>query len=818
MSKYLIVGGVAGGATTAARLRRVDEQAEIILFEKGAYISYANCGLPYYIGDVIADRNQLFVQTPEGFGNRFNIDVRINSKVVAIDAKNKSVTVNKVDTDESYTEKYDKLILSPGAEAVRPPIQGIDNKGIYTLRNVSDTDKIKNYINEHKPQKAVVVGAGFIGLEMAENLHLLGIDVTIVELLDHVMPPIDYSMAAIVHQHLKTKKVKFFLGDGVASFEQKENGIIVHLGSGRKLDVDLVILSIGVRADSKLAKEAGLEIGVTGGIKVNEFLQTSDKNIYAVGDAIEYTNPIINKPVVTYLAGPANRQGRICADNVVFGNKTAYKGSIQTAIAKVFDITVATTGVSAKTLKKENIPFLESITHSGSHAGYYPGAIPLTIKIVFSPTDGKLYGAQVIGFKGVDKRLDLIAAVVKNGGTIYDLIDIEHAYAPPYSSAKDPVNIAGYVAENILNGKMKPIQWDELHTLSPNEYFLLDVRTQDEFELGWIPGAVNIPVDVLRNHLDEIPKNKKIVVYCAVGLRGHVASRILMQHGFENVYNLSGGYKTYELSVMKQSNEDIYDNLEISEESSILQKGTIQNKVKIQVNACGLQCPGPIIQLKKNMDSIETGSMIEITASDPGFARDAEAWCNITQNKLQSLTTEGGIITAIIEKTNKEAQIITGNGGRNKTFIVFSDDLDKALASFVLANGAASTGQQVTMFFTFWGLNVIKRKQKPSVTKDFFGKMFGLMLPAHSKKLTLSKLNMLGIGSWMMRLIMKSKNIDSLESLINQARMSGVEFIACQMSMDVMGVKKEELMDGVTIGGVATYMERAEQANLNLFI
>ena len=818
MSKYLIVGGVAGGATTAARLRRVDEKAEIVLFEKGAYISYANCGLPYYIGDVITDRNQLFVQTPEGFGTRFNTSVRVNSEVISIDKKNKTVAVKNVLTGEIYQESYDKLILSPGAEALRPPIQGIDSEGIYTLRNVSDTDKIKHFINKRKPKKAVVVGAGFIGLEMAENLHQLGIEVTIVELLDQVMPPIDYSMAAIVHQHLKTKNVRFYLGDGVASFEEKENGVTVNLNSGRTLAVDLVILSIGVRADSKLAKAAGLEIGVTGGVKVNEYLQTSDSAIYAVGDAIEFENPLTHKPTVTYLAGPANRQGRICADNIVFGNKIVYNGSIQTAIAKVFDITVASTGVSAKTLKIEKIPFIESITHSGSNAGYYPGAIPLTIKIVFSPVDGKLFGAQVIGYKGVDKRLDLIAAILKQGGTVYDLIDIEHAYAPPYSSAKDPVNIAGYVAENILNGRMRAIQCDEIHQFAPQDVFLLDVRTAEEFELGFIPGATNIPLDNLRNQLDSLPKNKKIIVYCAVGLRGHVASRILMQRGFSEVYNLSGGYKTYELSVMKQSNEDIYANLKIHEENSIHQTGTLQNKSKVQVNACGLQCPGPIIQLKKSMDAIEPGSLIEITASDPGFARDAQAWCNVTQNNLQSISTENGITTAIIEKMNHQAPIINGNGGRNKTFIVFSDDLDKALASFVLANGAASTGMKVTMFFTFWGLNVVKKKEKPSVTKDFFGKMFGLMLPSHSKKLTLSKLNMLGIGSWMMRLIMKSKKIDSLESLLKQAQLSGVEFIACQMSMDVMGVKKEELMDEVTIGGVATYMERAEQANLNLFI
>lgn len=816
MSKYLIVGGVAGGATTAARLRRLDENAEIIMFERGSYISYANCGLPYYIGGVIPERDSLFVQTPESFGGRFNVDVRVDSVVRSIDPQAKTVSVHNYATDSTYTESYDKLVLSPGAEAVRPPIPGIDSEGIFTLRNVRDTDKIKSFIDEKQPKRAVVVGAGFIGLEMAENLHQLGIQVTIVEMLDQVMPPIDYSMAAIVHQHLKVKNVEFYLGDGVQSFESKKNGVGVNLQSGRRLDVDMVILSIGVRADSKLAKDSGLEVGVTGGIKVNEYLQTSNPDIYAVGDAIEYTNPITNKPTVAYLAGPANRQGRICADNLVLGNTIKYKGSIQTAIAKVFDITVASTGVSAKTLRKEGIPFIESINHSGSNAGYYPGAIPLTIKIVFSPVDGTLYGAQVIGYKGVDKRLDLLATIVKQGGTIYDLIDIEHAYAPPFSSAKDPVNIAGYIAENILTGRMKVIQWDELTKLSHDEYTLVDVRTKMENQLGTIPGALNYPVDQIRDHIKDIPKNKKVIIFCAVGLRGHVASRILMQNGFD-VYNLSGGYKTYELSVMKQSNDDIYENLEVMREDVIQQKVKSEKKTVV-VNTCGMQCPGPIIELKKNVDKIESGNSIEISASDPGFQRDVQAWCNLTNNKLESIKNENGITTAIVEKGQADNKVVSSNGGRNKTFIVFSDDLDKALASFVLANGAASTGQKVSMFFTFWGLNVIKKKEKPAVKKDIFGKMFGIMLPSSSQKLTLSKLNMFGIGSKMMRHIMNQKKIESLENLMKQAEEAGVEFIACQMSMDVMGVKREELMDRLTVGGVATYMERAEQANLNLFI
>ena len=816
--KYLIIGGVAGGATTAARLRRLDEHCQIVMFERGSHISYANCGLPYYIGGAIAEREKLFLQTPQSFGARFNVDVRVNSEVVSIDRASKTVAVSNLKSGEVYHESYDKLILSPGAEPVRPPLEGIDSEGIFTLRNVTDTDKIKQYVTRNSVKRAVVVGAGFIGLEMAENLHQLGILVSIVEMSEQVMTPLDYSMASIVHQHLKTKNVEFFLKEAVSGFRRKNGQLLVALKSGRELVADVVILSIGVRPENKLAKESGLDIGVTGGIKVNEYLQTSDSDIYAVGDAIEYANPITGKPTITYLAGPANRQGRVCADNLVLGNRIRYKGAIATAIAKVFDITVGSTGVAGKTLKKEGIPYLESTTHSASHAGYYPGAIPLSIKIMFAPESGKLYGAQVVGYDGTDKRLDMLATVIKNNGTIYDLIDIEHAYAPPYSSAKDPVNIAGYVAENILTGRMRPIYWRQIVASDRSDFFLIDVRTKDENALGTIHGAVNIPVDELRAHIDELPRDKKLVVFCAVGLRGHVASRILMQHGFSEVYNLSGGYKTYQTAVQKQSNEDIYANLSIGKDDTIYQKRADVNVLSLKVDACGLQCPGPILKLKKAFDEASVGDVVEVVATDPGFARDVQSWCKSTGNRLLSVETDKGIVTARAEKLAVREDAPSTINAKNKTFIVFSDDLDKALASFVLANGAAATGQKVTMFFTFWGLNVIKKANKPDVRKDLMGRMFGWMMPSNSRKLKLSKMHMGGMGSAMMRREMKRKGIDSLESLMQQAIDSGVEFIGCQMSMDVMGVKKEELLDNVSIGGVATYMERAENAGLNLFI
>ena len=821
----VIIGGVAGGATTAARLRRNNEKVNIIMIERGAHISYANCGLPYYIGGTIAERDSLFVQTPEAFGRRFNVDVRVLQEVTAIDPQSKTLSIRRFPDGQTYTESYDKLVLSPGAEPVRPRLEGIDSPGIFTLRNVADTDRIKDYISQNNIRRAVVVGAGFIGLEMAENLHKLGIFVSIVEMAEQVMTPLDYSMATLVHQHLKTKNVEFFLKDGVASFSRQDGSVVMSLNSGRQLQADLVILSIGVRPDSQLARKAGLQMGTTGGIRVNEHLQTSRPDIYAVGDAIEFENPITGIPQITYLAGPANKQGRICADNIIYGNKHVYQGSINTAIAKVFDLTVASAGVSGRSLRQAGIPYTSSITHSGSHAGYYPGAIPMSIKIVFDPGSGRLYGAQIVGYEGVDKRIDLMATVIRNGGSIADLTAIEHAYAPPYSSAKDPVNIAGFVAENIISGRLKACSWREVEKAHPSDSLLLDVRTPDEFALGSIPGAVNIPVDDIRQRLHEIPRQKRIIVYCGVGQRGYVAARILSQNGFAEVENLSGGIKTWELAVCKQSNEDIYEGDVVHTDDHIYRAAAlkphpvVEHIAPLVVDASGLQCPGPIMKLKNMAASAQPGQIIEIRATDPGFASDVKSWAAMTGNSIVDLTQNAGVITATLKKGLPQAQPATqGKARNNKTLIVFSDDLDKALATFVIANGAASTGHKVSLFFTFWGLNILKKKNPPKMKKDLVSRMFGWMLPSGSQGLKLSKLSMLGMGGSMMRGIMKRKNIDSLESLITQAQENGVEFIACTMSMDVMGISPEELVGGIQYGGVATYLERTEEAGLNLFI
>ena len=810
--KYIVIGGVAGGATVAARLRRMDEQAEIILLERGSYVSYANCGLPYYIGGEISERDHLFVQTVKGFQDRFAIDIRVRQEAVEILREQKAVRIKNLETGAEYTESYDKLVLSPGAAPIRPNLEGINLPNIFTLRNVPDTDTIKNYITANRPRRAVVVGGGFIGLEMAENLHRQGLEVHVVEMGRQVMAPIDYSMASIVHHHMVEQGIHLHLERGVTRFASLASGALeVVLSDERKIETDMVILSIGVRPETTLAKDSGLAIGALGGISVNEYMQTSDPDIYALGDAVEVVHGVTGKPALIPLAGPANKQGRIVADNIVYGNVSVYSGTIGTSIAQVFDLTVAAAGANSKLLDREKIPYLSSFTHSQSHAGYYPGAVSMSVKILFSPENGRLLGAQIVGFDGVDKRIEMLAQVIQNQGTVADLMELEHAYAPPYSSAKDPVNMAGFVADNILKKRVETILWSDVASL-PTDAVKIDVRTPAEYELGTIPGFVNIPVDELRGRLAELPKDRLIVVTCAIGLRGYLAYRILKQHGFTNVKNLSGGYKTWSAATMPLGQPD-------SSCGNCCGDEPCSTKNIVEVNACGLMCPGPIMKLKSTYEQLDNDAMLCITATDQAFAKDVKSWCKMTGADLVSLDKQGGQVKALVRKQQPKACAPAQQGGaENKTIVVFSDDLDKALASFVIANGAASTGKKVSMFFTFWGLNIIKKSQKPAVEKDIWGRMFSWMLPSDSKALKLSQMNMMGIGSKMMRFLMKKKKIDSLESLIAQAREQGVEFIACTMSMDVMGVKQEELLDDVTLGGVATYLERTEEANLNLFI
>lgn len=809
--KHIIIGGVAGGATAAARIRRADENAEIVLVEKGKYISYANCGLPYYIGGVIKSRDKLFVQTPEAFSRRFNVDVRTRHEALSIDTERHEVSIRRAD-GTTYTETYDRLLLSPGAEPVRPPLEGIDTEGIFTLRNVDDTDRIHSYLGTHRVRHAVVVGGGFIGLEMADNLHHAGAGVSIVEMADQVMAPVDFSIASHVHRHLMDKGVGLWLGMGVERFTSDNGSIKVWLNTGETLSADLVLLSIGVRPSVKLAREAGIELGARG-IKVNRWLQTSSPDVYAVGDAIEYEHPIAGGPWLNYLAGPANRQARIAADNMVYGNREEYEGSIGTSVAKVFDITVGAAGLAAKHLKRMGVPYLTSVTTSSSHAGYYPGAFNLTLKLTFAPDTGRIYGVQCVGVDWVDKRIDEIAMLIKRGGTVRDLVRTEQAYAPPFSSAKDPVAIAGYVACNTLDGVMPVVTWRELAAADRSEVCLVDVRTPEEYSLGTIDGAVNIPLDDLRGRLGEIDRESDVIVFCAVGLRGYLAQRILLGRGYRRVRNLAGGYKTYSLATQKVEPVE-------GQPCGQAEDSGAENGDMLRLDACGLQCPGPIMQVKNAVDGMKAGQRIEVRATDPGFARDAESWCRSTGNKFVSKTSEGGYHTVVIEKREACASAVTpaAGGSRDKTFIMFSDSLDRAIATFVLANGAAATGGKVTIFFTFWGLNVIKKRRKPHVEKDIFGRMFAWMLPSDSTCLHLSKMSMLGLGDRLMRHIMRRKNISQLEELMREAVYNGVELIACQMTMDMMGISRDELIDGVTVGGVATYMERAGNSGVNLFI
>ncbi len=541
--RIIVIGGVAGGATAAARMRRLDEQAEIILLEKGKYISYANCGLPYYIGDVITDREKLFLQTPEAFAVRYRIDVRVNNEVVYIDRAKKTVSI-RMNSEDVYVERYDKLVISTGAVPVVLDMPGIKLDGVFMLRNIHDTDKIKNYIENHQIHNAIIVGGGFIGMEMAENLHETGAQVSIVELSNQVLTPMDFSMASLVHQHLMGKGINLYLEQEVTSFERSLRSLKVNMRSGISLPADLVILSVGVKPETTLARTAGIELGTTGGIKVNELLQTSDESIYAIGDVIEYPNPLTGLPWIDPLAGPANRQGRLVADNLL-GTPTPYEGSIGTAIAHVFDLTVASTGLPGKQLRKLGKPYLSATVHPYSHATYYPDATLMSIKVTFDPDSGKLYGAQIVGEEGVDKRIDEFALAIKRGSTLSELCQLEQAYAPPYSSAKDPVAIAAYVAQNIMTGKMKPVYWRELRDIHIKSEFLLDVRTPEEFEKGSLPYAVNIPLDELRARICELPQDRPIDVFCGVGMRGYIACRILTLSGFEQVRNLVGGLKLY---------------------------------------------------------------------------------------------------------------------------------------------------------------------------------------------------------------------------------------------------------------------------------
>ncbi|MBU3137108.1 FAD-dependent oxidoreductase [Clostridium gasigenes] len=842
--RVLIVGGVAGGASTAARLRRLDENIEIIMFERGEHISFANCGLPYYIGETIKNRDALLLQTPKKMNDRFKVNVRINSEVISIDTDNKTVKV-KSKADGEYEEGYDYLVLAPGAKPINPNIPGGNSEKIFTLRNVWDTDKIKNYVDNSEIKSAVVIGGGYIGVEMAENLKERGLEVTLIEAAPHVLAPFDSEFSALVEKELNDNGISIILNDKVKGFKDTEDGINVVLDSEKEVQTQIVISAIGVMPDTGFIKSSGVELGDRGHVKVDEHMKTNKENVFAVGDAIVVRDYVNGEDAFIPLAGPANRQGRIVADNIA-GTNSIYKGTLGTSIIKVFDMVAASTGNNERTLNRYNIKYKKVYLYPMSHASYYPNATQLSIKVLYD-LEGKVLGAQALGYEGVDKFVDVIATVIKFGGTMEDLTELELAYAPPFSSAKSPANMAGFIAQNEMKGLEEIITLEELVNYDENKQIFLDVREKTEIEInGEIPNFINIPVDKLRDNLETLDKNKEIVVSCAVGVRGHIASRILIQNGFK-VKNLTGGYKVYKnwdykaevldnkpkvCPVMENLDREINlgnntedkSKIDIREEAAIEQD--ITPRVTKELDATGLSCPGPLMKVKTIMDEMNKCDILKIKASDPGFYRDIQSWAKKTNNTLLNIEKNKGIIEATIQKgIALEESLLTVADEKSlvkklkgQTIVVFSGDLDKAIAAFIIANGAATMGKKVTMFFTFWGLNVIRKPEKIKTIKNPIEKAFGMMMPRGSQKLGLSKMNMAGMGGKMIRGVMKNKNIQSLEDLIEAALESGIELVACTMSMDVMGIKEEEIIKGVTYGGVGYYLGEADDSNINLFI
>lgn len=813
--KVIVVGGVAGGASAATRLRRLDETAEIILIEKGKYISYANCGLPYYIGGVIENRGDLMVMTPELMNYRFNIDIRTQHEVKSVDPIKKTVEIYNHVTQQTYQEDFTELILSPGSEPLRPPIPGIDQTGIFTLWTIPDTDRIYDYIAQAKPRRAVVVGGGFIGLEMAENLHHQGIEVSIVEMLDQVMAPVDFDMAQILHEHMRELGVKLHLSAKVEAFGKDGDSLTVQLAGGDQLATDMVILSLGVRPQTAFLKDSGLAFGPRGHLIVDDYMETNIPGIYAVGDAIEVKHLATGQTTAIPLAGPANKQGRLAADSIVRGKNSSYNGSQGTSIAQVFELNVAGVGLNEKNLQAMGQVYQQdydfAMISAKNHAAYYPGVTELYIKAIFSLPEGKLLGCQIIGDEGVDKRIDVFATVQRLGGTVRDLAELELAYAPPFNSAKDPMNMVGFVAQNILDGLVKFIS--PMHLVKETaDFSFLDVREEAELLMGTIDGAIHIPLGQLRDRLDELDPDKAYVTLCSLGVRSYLAARILTQNGFNNVRVLSAG-----LPAWRSFHQDQYDITPRAKASPKLVTD-VHGEADLKIDVCGAQCPGPILQVAQALDSLDDGQTLEVVSTDPGFYRDIPMWCSRTGNTLICVDKEDRKITARLQKGSQKPLETVSEIPHNKTIVVFSGDLDKAIASLIIANGAASMGRQVTMFYTFWGLNILRRPEKIAVEKPFIQKAFAAMMPRGTKKLGLSRMNFMGAGAKLIRKIMRDHRVDSLEKLLQQALDSGVKMIACNMSMDLMGLREEELIDGIELGGVATYLGEAEMADTNLFI
>ncbi len=820
--KIVVIGGVAAGMSTAARARRLNEKAEIIVLERSGHVSFANCGLPYYIGGEIKTRSALLLQTPESLRNFLNIDVRIKHEAISIDSKNKKISVLNLETKEEYEETYDKLVLAPGAIPLVPPIQGVNSKKVFVLRNIEDSDSIFDFITKNSPNRALVVGGGYIGIEMAENLALRGLKVELVEIFNQILPPFDPEMTKELESHLQDNGVSLHLGTAAMAFKETENGLSVELQNSKILNVDMAILCAGVKADSKLAKIAGITLNQRGAIKVDEFMQTSVPDIYAGGDVVEVIDAVSGKETQIPLAGPANRQGRIIADNI-FGRKSKYTGTLGTAILKVFKMCAACVGNSEKTLKQNSISYKKIYLYPTDHAGYYPDAKPLHIKILFND-EGKILGAQIIGYEGVDKRIDVLATAIKAGMTVYDLESVELAYAPPYGAAKDPINMAGFIASNLLRGDLE-CWYPEDYPEKTKNGVIIDVRPADLFELQHIPGAINIPLGLLRSKMIEIPRNKDIFLYCKVGLISYLAYRILKQSGFgenNSVKGLTGGLHSFKCfhkidsSQPEETSPFIPYAQEASAKSASPKSANFAKDTPEKfLDLSGLQCPGPIMKIKDSINEMRPGEIIVVKASDPGFPADLRAWCAKNGHSLapSALPCEFRISKGVSSPSQTPEKQSKG-----VTIVVFSGDLDKVLAAFVIANGALAMGDTATLFFTFWGINALRKNAPQASDKSLIDKMFGMMMPKGPGKLKLSKMNMLGLGTEMMKNVMKGKNVASLPELIDTAKKGGAKLVVCSMSMDVMGLKREELIDGIEIGGVASFLGEAYKSGTALFI
>ena len=805
--RIVIVGGVAGGASAAARLRRLDEHASITLIERGADVSFANCGLPYHIGGEIEDRGKLSVQTPASLRAQLAIDVQARTEAISIDRETKTLRIHKLDTDVEEDLGYDKLILSPGATPLKPPLEGIDLPGIYTLRNLQDMDRIK--AAAESAQSVLVIGAGFIGLEMAEQLIHLHKDVTLIELVEQVLPQMDAEMVRAVEQELMDNGVRLLLGDGISGFSQGDGTVLsAQLNSGKTITADMVILSIGVRPENQLAKDAGLELGARGHIRTNAHMQTSDPNVYAVGDASETFDPILGGPTAIALGGPANRQGRTAADHIVLGERARpYPGSIGTSIVRVFDVAAGVTGHSEKRLQQMEIEYGKTIITDFNHASYFPGATHLTVKVLWEKSTGRILGGQANGIEGVDKRLDVLATAIKGRLTVDDLEHLELAYAPPFGVAKDPLNTAGFSANNIRSGKLRPV-----YSLAAAEGSqLLDARPAEMAKLKPIPGAVNIPYPELRQRLGELDKSKPVTTICALGKMSYFAARILMQNGFD-VQTHVGGWKTEQRPQPPTSTENPMNESELTPAASVGET--------ILLDCTGMACPGPILRVKEAAATLAAGQVLEVSASDAGFKNDLPAFCKANGYECLSVEKDKGIVTGRLSRGAACPVAATpSKSGNGATIVVFSGELDKAMAAYVIANGAVAMGGKATLFFTFWGLNVLRKDPAPAVgVKSFMDKMFGWMLPRGANKLPLSKMHMGGLGTWMMKDRMAGKNLPNLPGLMEDARKAGIRLVACTMSMEAMGIREEELIDGVELGGVAEYLGAASETNANLFI